>query len=50
MDIMRLSRFWLFFLALILPAQVHANDMALIPGGPFQMGIHGGGTGRTPSA
>ncbi len=38
MDIKRLGRFWLFSLALILPAQVHADDMALIPGGSFQMG------------
>jgi len=38
MDSGRSVRFWLFFLALILPAQAHANDMVLIPDGPFQMG------------
>jgi formylglycine-generating enzyme required for sulfatase activity len=38
LDSGRSVRFWLFFLALILPAQAQANDMALIPGGPFQMG------------
>jgi len=38
-DIMRLSRFWLFFLFFILPAAAYANEMAVIPGGPFQMGM-----------
>jgi len=35
---MRLSLIVFLFLTLILPAQAHAEEMALIPGGPFQMG------------
>jgi len=44
----RSLRFWIFFLALILPAQAHANGMTLIPGGTFQMGSMEGGPDEQP--
>jgi formylglycine-generating enzyme required for sulfatase activity len=46
---MRLSLFVFLFLILILPAQAHADEMALIPGGPFQMGSMEGEPDERPA-
>jgi formylglycine-generating enzyme required for sulfatase activity len=39
----------LLFLAIFLLAQTHANDMVLIPAGPFQMGSADGEEDERPA-
>jgi formylglycine-generating enzyme required for sulfatase activity len=48
MDGMRSRWFWLFFLAMMLGVPAHADEMAGIPGGPFQMGSMDGEPNERP--